>query len=162
MSHPDLSKTLYSFIDFEASSLNEENSYPISLGIVHQGKAYYWLIKPKNTWIDWDANAEKIHNISRKHLTANGIESNQVTEEIRQLLGTESILYSDNPFWEKLWLSRLGICNIQISDAYDLVFPGNEGHVEPILEAIRQKHRLTNHNAIDDAIAIALIIKQLR
>jgi hypothetical protein len=162
MSHSDPSKTLYSFIDFEASSLNEENSYPISLGIVHQGKAYYWLIKPKNSWTDWDANAEKIHHISKKCLLAHGKESNQVTEEIRQLLGTESILYSDNPFWEKLWLSRLGICNIQISDAYDLVFPGNEGHVEPTLEAIRQKHRLTHHNALDDAIALGLTINQLR
>jgi hypothetical protein len=161
MSHPDLSKTLHSFIDFEASSLNEENSYPISLGIVHQGKAYYWLIKPKNTWIDWDANAEKIHNISRKHLTANGIESNQVTKEIRQLLGTESTLYSDNPFWEKLWLSRLGICNIKVSDAYDLVMPGNEEHVEPIFEATLKQYGLIQHNALDDAIALALTINQL-
>jgi hypothetical protein len=162
MSHPDLSKTLYSFIDFEASSLSEENSYPISLGIVHQGKAYYWLIKPKNTWIDWDANAEKTHNISRRHLTANGIESNQVTKEIRQLLGTESILYSDNPFWEKLWLSRLGMCNIQISDAYDLVLPGNEGKVESVLKATFKQYDLTRHNALDDSISLALTIEQLR
>jgi hypothetical protein len=162
MSHPDLSKTLYSFIDFEASSLNEENSYPISLGIVHQGKAYYWLIKPKNSWTDWDANAENIHHISKKCLIAHGKESNQVTEEIRQLLGTESILYSDNPFWENLWLSRLGICNIQISDAYDLVYPGNEGKVESILEATFKQYDLTRHNAIDDAIALTLTIKQLR
>ena len=162
MSHPDLSKTLYSFIDFEASSLNEENSYPISVGIVHHGKAYYWLIKPKNSWIDWDANAENIHNISKKYLIAYGKESNQVTEEIRQLLGTELTLYSDNPFWEKLWLNRLGIKDIQIADAYDLVCPGNEGKVESILEATFKQYDLKRHNALDDSISLALTIEKLR
>jgi hypothetical protein len=161
MSHPDLSKTLHSFIDFEASSLNEENSYPISLGIVHQRKAYYWLIKPKNSWTDWDVNAEKIHNISRGHLNSHGKEPTIVAEEVRQLLDRESFLYSDNPFWESLWLNKLGVSNIQVEDAYDLVMSDNEGHVEPTLEAVREKHRLTHHNALDDAIALALTINQL-
>jgi len=48
MSYPDISKIHHTFIDFEASSLNQQNSYPISVGIVHHGKAYYWLIKPNS------------------------------------------------------------------------------------------------------------------
>ena len=162
MSYPDLPNTRYTFIDFEASSLNEENSYPISLGIVHQGQTYYWLIKPKSSWTDWDINAEKIHNISRGYLISHGKEPTIVAEEVKQLLGRECFLYSDNPFWENLWLNKLGVRNIQVADAYDLVVPGNEGHVEPTLEAIRKKHSLTHHNALDDAIALALTINQLR
>ncbi|NQY36749.1 MAG: hypothetical protein HRT37_17620 [Alteromonadaceae bacterium] len=47
MSYPDLSDIHHTFIDFEVSSLNEQNSYPISVGIVHQGNAYYLMaIRP--------------------------------------------------------------------------------------------------------------------
>lgn len=162
MSYPDTSKVHHTFIDFEASSLNQTISYPISVGIVHQGQTYSWLIKPKRSWTDWDINAQKIHNISRSHLNSHGKKSGIVAEEIRQLLGRKSLLYSDNPFWENLWLNKLGVSNIKIADAYDLVVPGHERHVEPTLEAIRKKHSLTHHNALDDAIALALTINQLR
>lgn len=162
MSHIDLSKIGHTFIDFEASSLNEENSYPISVGIIHQGKAYYWLIKPKKCWTDWDYNAEKIHSISREYLVEYGKESTIVAEEIRMLFGSEAILCSDNPFWDKLWLTRLEVHNILIVDVFDMVMPGNEGSVETMLECTFQKYNLTRHNALDDAIALALTINQLQ
>lgn len=162
MSYPDISKIHHTFIDFEASSLNQTISYPISVGIVHQGKAYYWLIKPNSGWIDWDINAQRIHNFSRSHLNSHGKKSSIVAEEIRQLLGRKSYVYSDNPFWENLWLNKLGVSNIQGTDAYDLVVPGNEEYVESTLEAIRKQHTLTHHNALDDAIALALTINQLQ
>jgi hypothetical protein len=162
MSYPDISKVHHTYIDFEASSLNEQDSYPISLGIVHQGQTYYWLIKPKSSWIDWDVYAERIHNISRSHLNFHGKESSIVAEEMKLLLGKKSLLYSDNPFWESLWLNKLGIGNIQVADAYGLIVPGNEEYVEPTLEAIRKEYSLTHHNALDDAITLALTINQLR
>ncbi len=162
MSHPDLSKTLNSFIDFEASSLDEENSYPISLGIVHQGQTYYWLIKPKHCWTDWDKKSEQLHGLSKEFLIANGREPDEVIEKITSLLGTQCILHSDNPYWERLWLNRLGIRNYQIADAYDLVVPGNEQYVEPTLEATRKHYGLTLHHALDDAISLALTINKLQ
>tara|TARA_R110001583_G_scaffold193090_1_gene360694 strand:+ start:1956 stop:2447 length:492 start_codon:yes stop_codon:yes gene_type:complete len=161
MSYPDISKIHHTFIDFEASSLNQTVSFPISVGIVHQGKAYYWLIKPKNNWTDWDKKAEQLHGLSKEFLIANGIEADEIIEKITWLLGTQCTLYSDNPYWERFWLNRLGISNYQIADAYDLVKPGREEYVEATREVIFEENNLTPHNAIDDVIALALAVTML-
>lgn len=162
MSYPEISRVHHTFIDFEASSLNQTISYPISVGIVHHGKAYYWLIKPKHHWSDWDKKAEQLHGLSKESLIANGNKPDEVIEEIILLLGTQGTLYSDNPFWERLWINRLGISNYQIGDAYELVTPGSEECVESTLEANFKHYNLSRHNAVDDAIALALTIEQLR
>ena len=161
MSYPDISRVHHTFIDFEASSLNQTISFPISVGIVHQGRAYYWLIKPKAYWTDWNKKAEQLHGLSKEFLIANGVEPDVVIEKITSLLGTQCTLYSDNPFWERLWLNRLGISNYQIADAYDLVTPGKEEHVEATIEVIFKQHSLRPHNSIDDAMALALTVTEL-
>jgi hypothetical protein len=161
MPNPDIPNTHHTFIDFEASSLNQYNSYPISVGIVHQGKAYYWLIKPKESWTDWDNKAEQLHGLSKGFLIANGKEPKKVIKKITSLLGTQCTLFSDNPFWERLWLNRLGISNYQIEDVYDLVKPGREEYVEATRKAIFEESNLTPHNAIDDAMALALTVTEL-
>jgi len=161
MSYPDISKIHHTFIDFEASSLNQQNSYPISVGIVHQSKTHYWLIKPKSCWTDWDKKAEQLHGLSKEFLITNGKEPSEVIEKITALLGTQCTLYSDNPFWELLWLNRLGISNYRIADAYDLVKSGSEEYVKVTREAIFEEHNLTPHIAIDDAMVLALTMIEL-
>ncbi len=94
------------FLDFEASSLGKQ-SYPIEVAWVFEdGRSQSFLIKPKSGWVDWSADAEKIHGISRDLLQEKGSDIELVVGEmLSQLSGNE--LYASSPSWDGKWLSML-------------------------------------------------------
>jgi hypothetical protein len=94
------------FLDFEASSLGK-HSYPIEVALVFEdGRSQSFLIRPKPGWLDWSANAQKIHGISRDRLEAEGNDIEVVASEaMKQLSGNE--LYASSPSWDGKWLSTL-------------------------------------------------------
>ena len=87
-------------IDFEASSLNSHHSYPISVGIVANGKTFYRLIRPKEEWTDWSLASESIHGLSKEHLLFEGLPVNQVLSDILAFLGDINTVYSDGAAWD--------------------------------------------------------------
>ncbi|MDB5621832.1 MAG: transcriptional regulator [Devosia sp.] len=94
------------FLDFEASSLGK-NSYPIEVGWVRaNGKSDSLLIKPAETWTDWDPEAEAIHGISRQALEDNGIEHGLVCERLLELWNGDRV-FASAPSWDGHWLSML-------------------------------------------------------
>jgi DNA polymerase III epsilon subunit-like protein len=94
------------FIDFEASSLNLLESYPIEAGIcLPDSTTHSWLIKPHVLWRNWADSAEKIHGISREQLMEEGIEISEVADKLNSLLKGD--VFCDAWTFDSFWQHRL-------------------------------------------------------
>jgi len=94
------------FIDFEASSLNLIESYPIEAGIcLPDNTTHSWLIKPHVLWKDWSDSAEKIHGICREQLIEEGTEISEVVHQLNALLAGD--VFCDAWTFDSFWQHRL-------------------------------------------------------
>lgn len=94
------------FLDFEASSLNDD-SYPIEVGwIFENGAEEAHLIRPAAAWTDWDPAAEAIHGVARATLEAEGEPHGSVARRMLDTL-TGHELFASSPSWDGKWLSVL-------------------------------------------------------
>ncbi len=148
-------------LDFEASSLSD-CSYPISAGLHVAGHLHYWIIKPREDWIDWSLASQAIHGLKRSHLTDRGIDISQVDRQMRDVLSDINIVYSDNPYWETIWLSRIGQFNLEIRDVRELIPAFDRKYWKLSLEKQFRTHNLTHHRADHDALALALTVYELQ
>ncbi len=144
-------------LDFEASSLNRESSYPISVGIVSGGKTFYRLIKPKPEWTEWSTRSEKIHGLTRDEIVAIGSPVEQVVSDITGFLQGQSTVYSDCPEWEAVWARKLGL-NIKFRDVRSLITPSNEARLSEVVAGCIKTKNLKPHNALDDALMLSYVL----
>jgi len=94
------------FLDFEASSLGKQG-YPIEVAWVFaSGEEESHLIKPAESWTDWDPKAGRIHGISRQQLQTDGEPVEDVAHRMMTVLSGRK-LYATAPSWDGKWLSRL-------------------------------------------------------
>jgi hypothetical protein len=94
------------FLDFEASSLSKQ-SYPIEVAWVFEdGRSEAHLIRPTETWTDWDPRSEAIHHIERAQLIRDGVEPAEVAGRMIDVLAGHDLLASA-PSWDGKWLSTL-------------------------------------------------------
>jgi len=94
------------FIDFEASSLNLIESYPIEVGVcLPDGSLHSWLISPHVLWKDWSESAETIHGISRERLEREGVSAGDVARQLNALLPEQ--IFCDAWTFDSFWLHRL-------------------------------------------------------
>ncbi|MGO4527376.1 transcriptional regulator [Microvirga sp. 2MCAF35] len=94
------------FLDFEASSLGKQG-YPIEVAWVFaSGEEESYLIKPDESWTDWDVKAGRIHGISREQLRSEGTPLEDVAKRMVSVL-TGRKLYATAPSWDGKWLSKL-------------------------------------------------------
>jgi hypothetical protein len=94
------------FLDFEASSLNDD-SFPIEVGWVFEdGREEAHLIRPAPAWTDWDATAASIQGITRALLISRGEPHDVVARRLLDELAPHSVFVSA-PSWDGKWLSVL-------------------------------------------------------
>lgn len=94
------------FLDFEASSLGK-HSTPIEVAWVFEdGASESHLIRPAQTWYDWDAAAAAIHGIDRMTLISKGTPHDVVARRMVEVLSGHDLLASA-PSWDGKWLSVL-------------------------------------------------------
>ena len=94
------------FIDFEASSLNLIESYPIEVGVcLPDGSLHSWLIRPHVLWKDWSQSAENIHGLSRCKLEREGVSAGEVARQLNDLLPEH--IFCDAWTFDSFWLHRL-------------------------------------------------------
>lgn len=99
-------KTLPTIIDVEASGFGAQ-SYPIEIGIVrYDGAKWCKLIRPFDSWMHWDKNAQALHGITRAMLHARGAEPVSVCNELNAFLGN-TMVYSDGWVVDNPWLIKL-------------------------------------------------------
>jgi hypothetical protein len=94
------------FLDFEASSLSKQ-SYPIEVAWVFEdGRSEAHLIRPAESWTDWDPRSEAIHHIDRDQLLRDGTNHAEVARRMIEQLDGHDLLASA-PSWDGKWLSTL-------------------------------------------------------
>jgi hypothetical protein len=97
---------MHVFLDFEASSLNDD-SYPIEVGWAYEdGRTESWLIRPAEGWTDWSSKAEAIHGITRETLATDGTDHAEVARHLLDTLAEHEV-YASAPSWDGKWLSVL-------------------------------------------------------
>jgi hypothetical protein len=104
--------SLHTFIDFEASSLGDF-SYPIEVAWnTLNGLIEEYLISPDKieSWIDWSPESEKVHGLSKSYLVKFGKPPSLVCLQMNQQLSGK-IIYSDNPDYDSMWLSKLYVAS---------------------------------------------------
>lgn len=98
------------FYDVEASSLSAE-SYPIQVGwaeVLPTGaiRSEAMLIRRAAGWLDWSAEAERIHWITRSQLEEHGRPIEEVVAALDAAF-EKGVVVSDHPSWEVFWSDRL-------------------------------------------------------
>jgi hypothetical protein len=94
------------FLDFEASSLSKD-SYPVEIGWVGEdGEGEATLIRPAETWTEWDESAAVVHGIAREELERAGTDCAVVCARLIKL-AEGNTLYASAPSWDGHWLSML-------------------------------------------------------
>lgn len=143
--------------DFEASSLSD-CSYPISAGLRVGGTLNHWIIKPRPDWIDWSLASQAIHGLKRSYIEEHGIDASQVYAVLSQF----DVIYSDNSYWERRWLSHLGDFNLEIRDVQELISQHKKCYWREILEEQFRVNNLTRRRADHDALALSLAVYDLQ
>ena len=99
------------FLDIEASSLSYK-SHPIEVGWSDStGRIVSFLIKPEQTWLDWDEYAEQsIHHISRDKLNSEGLPASIIVEKMTEALAGTTV-YTSDPTFDSMWCQKLFASN---------------------------------------------------
>lgn len=142
-------------IDIEASGLGS-HSYPIEIGLMlANGQQYQALIQPLSDWTHWDAEAEKIHGITRAQILAEGKSVQEVCLEINNLCDGQT-LYSDCWVYDNVWLNslytRAGVVPSFACSPIEALL--NERQTQRYLmckSAVQQHLGLRQHRALNDA-----------
>lgn len=93
-------------IDIEASGFGP-GGYPIEIGVaLEPGTKFCRLLLPEEEWTHWDAEAEKMHRISRDILETYGSPLAEVAIALNALLENQTI-YSDAWVLDKDWLTQM-------------------------------------------------------
>lgn len=94
------------FLDFEASSLSPR-SHPIEVAWVFEdGRSESHLIRPAESWTDWDDRSQAIHGITQDELAARGEPVELVAARMVETLSDHE-LFASAPSWDGKWLSVL-------------------------------------------------------
>jgi len=151
-------------IDLEASGLGPE-SYPIEVAWVNaeSGDQDSFLIDPGTVqgWEFWDDFAEEMHGIDRAQLAAEGVSAAAACRRLNQALaGTTPVC--DAYDFDFFWLSRLfesqGVAMaFRLRGAQSLLTPEQLSRYEQLSSAQSRSHR-----ALDDALDLVRLFKQLR
>lgn len=94
------------FIDFEASSY-EEDSYPIAVSwSLPDGQIKSVLIIPEDDWTDWDPGNAMARGITREHLFEQGFSALDVIREMNEDLADAQV-FIDGLDYDQELLDRL-------------------------------------------------------
>ena len=117
-------------IDVEASGFGRGH-YPIEVGVVlPDSTPHCFLISPQREWVKWDADAEKVHGISRDVLSRHGRPAEEVARQLNALLRHRAV-YSDAWSFDMSWIGLL----------YDAVDLHQHFRIAALLELLNEEQR---------------------
>lgn len=140
---------LVTFLDVEASGLEQPASYPVEVGWADTlGNSDDFLIRPFPSWTHWDYQAEALHGISRNQLREKGLPVIEAAHRLNEMLGVEMV-YCDAVDFDAFWLDRLfegaGIePTFRLEDMqyfYALLGADKAAHFKNILSGFAPPHR---------------------
>lgn len=151
-------------LDIEASGFGR-GSYPIEIGVATaDGQAHSWLVRPEMDWTHWQAEAQQLHGITRVHLESEGLRARDVADTLNEMLEGQT-LYSDGWGVDSGWLSRLyhaarKTMFFRLDTLPRILSDYQLQHWAEVKEMLREKHRLTQHRAAQDAKLLQLTYQQ--
>ncbi len=151
-------------IDIEASGFGGL-SYPIEVGIALEGgHKFFTLISPAPDWTYWDADAERIHHISRSTLQTSGRPAYEVAEKLNELLEGKT-LYSDGWVVDKPWLTTLFYAartpmRFSVSPLEMILSEEQMAQWHDVKNAVLAESKLIRHRASNDAWVIQQTFKK--
>lgn len=155
-------------VDCEASGLHPE-SYPIQVAWidVNTKETDVFYIKPHDTWLHWDYNAQDIHNIRREMLVDIGLPLKAAAQRFLDATNDGNcIVYSDAPEFEGFWLGTMfDTANVSPSAgalevAYVLDLLDTRQKKREMSRIMRNQNR--PHDALDDCRMILAAYEQAR
>ena len=96
-------------IDFEASSLNSDGSYPIEIAWTKtDGQIVSYLISLKDVLddVDWSPSSEEVHGIPLEEVLSKGVDPRKIVDEFLADRNGRAVI-SDAPFFDYGWLKQL-------------------------------------------------------
>ena len=137
-------------IDVEASGFGDL-SYPIEIGLaLDDGHKYCTLIQPAPDWTHWEAEAQKVHRISRDLLETYGRPGRAVAVQLNELLANRTV-YTDGWVVDKPWLTTL----------FHAARTDMQFHVSP-LEMILSEEQMERWHREKDAVTARLELTRHR
>jgi hypothetical protein len=153
-------------IDFEASSLDLQKSYPIQVGVaLDDGTTYSAYIKPEESWTDWNPKSQEVHGIPRHVLRDCGKDVKTVAQELCEFIGEETV-YCDGGVYDFHWLSVLfhhaKVHNTINVELVRFILPSDLRYkYHPLKEETAKTMDLKEHDAGNDALIIQSTVKQI-
>lgn len=136
-------------LDFEASSLNMRDSYPIEVAYMDGEVSYEAFILPHPDWDDWSWESQLIHNIPLKDLHDYGKPGPEICDRMNKDLAGQEV-YMDGGFYDRFWCERLFAASDKIMQFRFLDLPLPEARAWEEFN----KNRIVEHRALADARAL--------
>ncbi len=153
-------------IDIEASGFGRA-SYPIEVGyVLPDGRARCTLVRPAPEWTHWDAEAERVHGISRATLLAHG----RPVHEVARLLNDELqglTVYCDGWAHDYAWLAVLfeaadSAPRFKLESVNRLLGDTQLGELDGARRGALADMGLARHRASNDARALQQALERVR
>lgn len=153
-------------IDIEASGFGR-SSYPIEVGyVLPDGRARCMLVRPATDWTHWDAEAERVHGITREALLIHG----RPVAEVATLLNTDLrglTVYCDGWAHDYAWLAILfeeaGLApSFRLESVNRLLRDTQLGDLDDARRGALADMGLTRHRASNDARALQQALTRVR
>lgn len=145
-------------LDIEASGFGPR-SYPIEVGyVLADGRTRCTLVRPPGHWTHWDAEAERVHGISRELLGRHG----RSVVDVARMLNTDlagQTVYCDGWAHDFPWLALLfdeaGLAMHFRLESVARLFPDARlAHLDEARRAAVAELGLARHRASNDARAL--------
>ena len=155
-------------IDFEASCLPRHGrSFPIEVGIAGMGLSRSWLIRPHESWSDWDwtAEAQALHGLTHMRVLQEGQPADQILAELTIAVQGRRVV-ADSPL-DQYWLDTLAAAAGAPSpfriDHIAALFDEQQADEARIAAAVScaDARGIVRHRAAGDALWLAAVVEHL-
>lgn len=152
-------------LDIEASGFGR-SSYPIEVGwVLPDGRSRCTLVRPVPAWTHWDAEAERVHRITRETLLAHGRQPAEVAAMLNADLAGSTV-YCDGWAHDYPWLAALfeeaGVQpRFRLESAARLLDDTRLARLDELTRVARAELGLERHRASSDARALQAALARL-
>ncbi|MFV1872448.1 MAG: hypothetical protein ACMZ64_03840 [Oleiphilus sp.] len=153
-------------IDVEASGFGK-GSYPIEIGFITSEQVLGCsLIKPEDSWTNWDTSAEQVHGISRTLLAQKGKSIQEIAHWLNGLFHGETI-YSDAWMNDMCWLGRLFedaevLQRFKLESLLSLLTEFEREAWAAEYQSVLAETKIIRHRASNDAKLIQMTYKRIK
>ena len=153
-------------LDIEASGFGRD-SYPIEIGyVLPDGGGYCTLVRPEAAWTHWDAEAQRLHGITRDTVLLHGRPALEIARHLNQVLRGQTV-YTDGWANDYSWIGTLfDVADLSpsfhIENLRALLTDSDAARWHQMKDQVAQELNLRRHRASSDARLLQMTLRRLR